>query len=598
MQKFADANTWRTVPDLPLNHELFKATIVTHMFDIEDQKKFAYYIISCSYNEKIKWEVKRRYKQFETLAEILKLSFLHIPALPGKTLFSLTKDSDLDKRKEQLNLFLKGIINRKEMFSNQHFFTFLGISKYVPFLMTNFPIPITSIQNQKRRAYREAFFSLEDEFAVVGGHQVYVANRLDSYFSNFFKSDKKATNKAEVTSADQKSVGLVEFLRRVDKGQESRLAELHSVSTKDETEKVSDERIRQLTGQDLMAVNQDQVEEEFTTIGKDKIFGAPTSGSDYFNYQKVFDKAFKYQVISMAWSPIMNMFVVGLDSGDIYLLGYDVADNRGFTSEKCLEQVHTKRVMRICIDEKRQLIFSVGEDKKFACCDLTDKTVVCRLTLPGNKLTHLVIHKETKLAYTSDTDGNIFVVSVAKKYAELQQKINTLMKGPIRALVKVENQDIILASSGQDGMIKAFYNANIKESTSTYTCILQILGPSNARSMYYWKDRKELWVGYAKGVISVYGDVDFSGELTQAEVVSARESVTFSSPLHEGDINEIKILERESLLVSVAKDMTVGLWSIPENWYRSVKGYASEKAKYEHETEYLSDSEEAPENDD
>ena len=103
----------------------------------------------------------------------------------------------------------------------------------------------------------------------------------------------------------------------------------------------------------------------------------------------------------MAWSTQMNMFIVGLDSGDIYLLGYDVADTRGFTSEKCLEQVHTKRVMRICIDEKRQLIFSVGEDKRFVCCDLSDKTVVCRLALPANKLTHLIIHKEKKLAFAS-----------------------------------------------------------------------------------------------------------------------------------------------------------------------------------------------------
>lgn len=77
-----------------------------------------------------------------------------------------------------------------------------------------------------------------------------------------------------------------------------------------------------------------------------------------------------------------------------------------------------------------------------------------------------------------------------------------------------------------------------------------------------------------------------------------------SSPLHENDVNEIKILEKERILITVAKDMSVvvlsvyQIWGVPEFWQRSVKGYASEEAKYEHETEYLSASEDEKEDTD
>lgn len=521
MQKLADQNTWKTLPDLQLNFDFFKAEIVTHMMDVENKKKFAYYIIECSYTKQIKWEIKRRYSQFENLAKVLALSFLHIPPLPGKTLFSVTQDSQLDKRKAALNDFLKGLIVRREMFSNHEFNSFLGIPKYVPFLMSNFPVPVGRISNVKNRAYREAFFCFEEDFAVVGGHQVFVANRLDSYFSNFFKKSDK--NRAEVFSQDMKSVGLVEFLRRVDKGNEAKLAKMHS-DTKEDDQPVKQD---QMDG-DLVPINQDsQIQNISGEIAeKEQEMIKEMQEEGYFNYQKVFDKAFKYQVISMAWSKQTSMIVVGLDSGDIYLLGYDVADNRNFTSERCLEQVHTKRVMRLHVDEKRRLLFSVGEDKKFACIDLEDKTVVSRLTIPGNKLTHMIVHSPYKMAFIADVDGAIFVIDVSKKYPDLLQKINTLMKGPIRSLIKVPGKDILIASSGQDGLIKAFYNPTMKDGKSSYTCILQIRGPLNARCMAYWPSRKELWVGYARGVVSVYSNVDFDCPVPDSEVVSARESVT------------------------------------------------------------------------
>ena len=45
----------------------------------------------------------------------------------------------------------------------------------------------------------------------------------------------------------------------------------------------------------------------------------------------MFDVAFKFQVICLAWSKEYQMFAVGLDSGDVFVLGYDITSMKGFT---------------------------------------------------------------------------------------------------------------------------------------------------------------------------------------------------------------------------------------------------------------------------
>ena len=139
----------------------------------------------------------------------------------------------------------------------------------------------------------------------------------------------------------------------------------------------------------------------------------------YFNYHKMFDMAFKFQVISLAWSKEYQMFAVGLDSGDIFVLGYDLVSMKGFSKQICFPTVHAKRVMKIVFDEKKFILYSIGEDKKFISIDLASEAVLNKLLLPGNKLTDMIINYKTQQCFVSDKDASIFVVGLNKKYPEL-----------------------------------------------------------------------------------------------------------------------------------------------------------------------------------
>ena len=119
----------------------------------------------------------------------------------------------MEKRMEGLNVFIRGVSTREEVYCNLYFLDFFEIRKMVPLLGLNQLVCIGKIANGKL-GYREAFFSIEENIAITASHDIYVASRFDSYFTNFFSSKKK--EEKEVNSAKEKAVGKVEFLRRHD----------------------------------------------------------------------------------------------------------------------------------------------------------------------------------------------------------------------------------------------------------------------------------------------------------------------------------------------------------------------------------------------
>ncbi len=490
---------------LEKDYNLIEATLTTFMFDFEKKRKFAFYVIECRYTRHIKWEIKRRYKQFEKLINALKLSFTGIPTLPPKTFFTLTKDSSLEKRKEALNQVVQNLIHREELYSHPHFCIFFGIGKYVPFLVINHPVPLGDISNAAGMSYRDAFISLDEEWAFTGSHNVFVANRVDSYFSNFFSRKKTdVREKSQVTKATDKAVGLVEFLKRVDKN-----IELPKFENSSNSDTVGAKALRNLDDSEEEVPAQ-EVETQNKKSKTDDIIHAEQSAIGYFNYEKIFDMGFKFQVISLAWSKEFQQFAVGLDSGDIFVLNYDPTNLKGFSKQMTFLGAHAKRVMRLVFDEKKFVLYSIGEDKKFVTIDLALEAITNKLTLPGGKLTDMIYNKGKNQCYVSDNVNSIYIINLEKKYPELFQKVNAQMKGPIRGLFGFFEHNVFIASSHGDGVIKAFKNPNITDLNSQFNCVLYIQGPMNPRCLYYWAERKELWVGCSKGVVSCYANIDLA----------------------------------------------------------------------------------------
>ena len=83
------------------------------------------------------WIIEKRYSEIDLLHKTISKLYPNIPPMPGKTLFKIKNKDQLDKRKEQLELFLRECINRKDIESNEAFKTFLEIDKHSPDLVNN-----------------------------------------------------------------------------------------------------------------------------------------------------------------------------------------------------------------------------------------------------------------------------------------------------------------------------------------------------------------------------------------------------------------------------------------------------------------------------
>jgi hypothetical protein len=75
-----------------------------------------------------KWTLQKRYSEFETLQKSLRQTFAHLPSLPGKSLFKLKKDADIEKRKVKLDFYIKELVKRSEIYSDSNFIQFFQVS--------------------------------------------------------------------------------------------------------------------------------------------------------------------------------------------------------------------------------------------------------------------------------------------------------------------------------------------------------------------------------------------------------------------------------------------------------------------------------------
>lgn len=74
-----------------------------------------------------KWDLWKRYSQFETLDTDLRTKHPQLPKLPGKTFFRLQAKQDIAKRREELHGYLQDIVNREDLRTNTFFREFLEL---------------------------------------------------------------------------------------------------------------------------------------------------------------------------------------------------------------------------------------------------------------------------------------------------------------------------------------------------------------------------------------------------------------------------------------------------------------------------------------
>lgn len=209
------------------DYTLLELEVPDHMFGHEeDGQKYARFIIKLSY-KRIHWEVLRRQKQIEALTESLSKSYLNVPALPNTSIWFGDKldPKNLVKKQEAFQKYLRELIYTPNFYSYPDFVEFFDFERFAPFLVINQPNFQGGIIETGLSVRNAVLFPKED-LILVASHELFATQRYGSYFSNFMESSsKKSGSKVEVTSANQKCVGIVECMRRVDKEEYDRIKE-------------------------------------------------------------------------------------------------------------------------------------------------------------------------------------------------------------------------------------------------------------------------------------------------------------------------------------------------------------------------------------
>jgi hypothetical protein len=119
-----------------------------------------------------------------------------------------------------------------------------------------------------------------------------------------------------------------------------------------------------------------------------------------------------------------------------------------------------------------------------------------------------------------------------------------------------------------------------------------VKGPIKGRVIKYWKDRNELYIGCAKGKMSVIDISKFSqGPICKLKCLNIP-FLTFldSTRQHSGDITRMILIEKDGTIASAAKDREMKFWYPPENWKKEAAPYNPNPKVVEKEDIALSDS--------
>ena len=149
-----------------------------------DGKTVTFYKIEIYDNySKESWFLEKRYSELDLLHKTLSKLYPNIPPMPGKTLFKIKDRDQLEKRKKQLETFLKECAKRKDIESNESFKTFLELDKHSPDLTYNAP-SILYENNELPQGIRDFYFFEEASIMYIVCCDMKIASRLDAYVTN------------------------------------------------------------------------------------------------------------------------------------------------------------------------------------------------------------------------------------------------------------------------------------------------------------------------------------------------------------------------------------------------------------------------------
>jgi len=172
---------------------LITATILKFSEKYIDKKTVVYYVLQFynSYNKNT-WVVEKRYSDFDALYNKINKLFPKFPSLPGKSFLGLSLGlEDLNKRKNQLEIFLKECLARKDITHCEEFRNFIELDKNSPEMSIYKPIKICEY-TELPLGIRDFIYLKYDRICFVACSDMNVASRIDAAITNInFPWEKK-----------------------------------------------------------------------------------------------------------------------------------------------------------------------------------------------------------------------------------------------------------------------------------------------------------------------------------------------------------------------------------------------------------------------
>ena len=148
----------------------------------EDGKEVVFYLVTVEF-ETCKWQIAKRYKEFDKLNENLKKNHAGLPPFPGKSFFPLKNKEDIEKRRKNLETFSSKLSQNTDLYSDKYFLSFFELSKHRPDSVLN-QITKKGQISHSRMGFREVYFSRTRKFYFAALSTTQPLARVNSYLNN------------------------------------------------------------------------------------------------------------------------------------------------------------------------------------------------------------------------------------------------------------------------------------------------------------------------------------------------------------------------------------------------------------------------------
>eukprot|EP00830_Metopus_es_P017776 TRINITY_DN5966_c0_g1_i1.p1 TRINITY_DN5966_c0_g1~~TRINITY_DN5966_c0_g1_i1.p1 ORF type:complete len:510 (+),score=99.88 TRINITY_DN5966_c0_g1_i1:30-1532(+) len=471
---------------------------VTEYVEKQAPEAAVFFKIAASYKG-VTWNVEKRFSEFDALHKELTKTFMSVPDRPPKTVFKIKSAAGLQKRTQELNVFIKALSSRLDIMEHGIMRKFLDFEKNTKESAPALPFKVFELGPLPLGA-RDFWYAEEQGLLFVALSNMDLASRLDAYLSNISLPWSK---KEEIAI----TVGAL-MVYSVTK--ESDLKDWNFKLLWVKGYSVQTNVILWCPTLSILEIGLDD--------GFVRCLKIPMEEKGLKHEELGSLQMHKARVMGLAIDPATKASISIGEDGKIKI--FDITTLKVFSEIapsdaplKCLE--YNEEMKRVFVAN------GVGELYIYAFSE-TKLDLLTKIYLGSTKIIRgLAVCYKTKKVFTSALDGVISIIDLGGVGEEKSTKLSNIIKGPEKARFlqwNLQNQELI--SGYENGQI-ILWNPETKAMKKSF------LPHAEAITKILWDEKKKLLITAAKDKYIKAWNLPI--EIAK-EVKAESESVLESSP--------------------------------------------------------------------